>query len=1568
LTDAIIAGKLPRRGHHAGWQAADAPGMVEALEPRLLLSVAAASPDFRIHDLAGSTTPAQSAGPVGMTPSQLRHAYAMDEVSFGSVAGNGAGQTIAIVDAYDDPDIVGDFNTFCQTFFAGQTQPTLTVVGQTGTSSLPGTDPAGPGNSWAVEISLDVEWAHVMAPMANILLVEANSDNDSDLYTAVSTAEKTSGVSVVSMSWGGGEVSGESSNDSYFTTSGVTFVASAGDTGGEVEYPAVSPNVLAVGGTTLNVDSSGNYLSESGWSDGGGGVSAYESQPSYQKGVVTQSSTKRAVPDVAADADPNTGAAIIDSWDFGTSTPWIQVGGTSLAAPLWAGLIAVVDQGRALSGLSTLDGPSQTLPRLYALPATDFHDITTGNNGYAAGVGYDLVTGRGTPIANLLVPDLAALKPVVVSSTPTGVSTSQVSSVTFTFSESMDTTSFSVAADVDSFVGPGGASVLSSITGFSWTNSTTLRVNFSATTAQGLYQMTIGPQILSAADDAPMSQSYTAAFRYDAIIIAPASSTPANNSVIAAPPASLTLQFNEAYSPSSIGTGNLSLSQGTVTGFQLVNAQTVQYNLSGVNNEGTFTVNIAAGAIQEVYGNPGVAYTGTFTIDLATQAFPTPLSAVNPAGGLIYQGSVSDTIVSSTDTDNYVISLAAGQTLTALVKPGTGLQPSVAITGPGGTVLGTAGGAAAGQNALLETVPVATAGTYTIAVAGAAGTTGAYTLTATLNAALETQANGGAGDNTQATAQDIDGSFAGLGGTASRGAVLGTSTGSAGALPTEVEPNNTIATANDASRNFVSYTGNVYQLGLTGTLISNSDTDWFNIGTLQVGETITISESGSYTSRGTLSDPYVYLYRAGSSQYVTRDDDSGDGTDALIYQFTVTTADTYYIEASSYRHRSSGTYTLGVLLQSVTTPPLTGGTVTGEGPGPNNTIGTATNASTSWRAIGYQSQTTASISSSSDVDYYKFQLTAGDLMTIQTHSTSTVATATWLYNSSGSVVALDDGNSTLNPDSWIFGYIVPTTGVYYLEAPGSAYLSSGQTDTGTYTEYVFLSTTTPPPAPSSGSEWYSVTFSANNVVTLGLANLSTGTININLVNSSGMILADSSGTATNLAQIISNFQVPASGTYYVQITGPTVTPYSLVITRNAAFVTEPNNSLAQAQDISAAGAVLGCLTASDGSDFYGIQLTAGQVWNFQTATPGAAPGQFANTLDPQIELYNPSGTLIASNENGAPGGTNASITYIAATTGEYKVEVLPAGATMGEYVLTAALQPVTLPAAATGLGATVISSTQVNLAWTDHAVNATGYYVQESPDNATWSTIATLGPTATNYDVTGLTPGTYYYFRVLAYNTAGNSPTPGLEQLAPIPGDINCDGLVDVADYDIWAANVGATNATWTQGDLNGDGLVDVADYDIWAANVGATASSSVSLATLATASPTTAPATAPSAAPATAIAATTVPTPVAVSSLSIDSIAPAIAPDLCPAARATQQAPPARAAGPIVAGILSERGYEFDVLARTAPLRHLHRAARTASVAIAGDLDPLDRYWLSLQSAIHNPQSVDPHATFRLS
>jgi streptogramin lyase len=354
-----------------------------------------------------------------LTPAQVRHAYGVDALPRAS--NDGTGETIAIVDAYDDPTIFQDLNTFDQTFSVTPGQTLFQQYGsstQVLTKATPGGTPAADAG-WAQEISLDVQWAHAIAPGAHILLVEAKTNSLADLLVAVDYATNH-GAAVVSMSFGAGEFSQETALDGYFAHAGVTYVASAGDTGSVTEWPAVSPNVVGVGGTSLTVDGTGTYGGETGWSGSGGGFSSYEPRPGYQANV-PQSGSARTSPDVAYDADPNTGVAIYDS--YGSAGGWDQVAGTSAGAPQWAALVAIADQGRAtpLSSVGTLNALYALLSNTNTINATYLHDITSGSSGtYAAGPGYDLVTGLGTPRADTLIPYLRGAAPGGVRPNITG--------------------------------------------------------------------------------------------------------------------------------------------------------------------------------------------------------------------------------------------------------------------------------------------------------------------------------------------------------------------------------------------------------------------------------------------------------------------------------------------------------------------------------------------------------------------------------------------------------------------------------------------------------------------------------------------------------------------------------------------------------------------------------------------------------------------------------------------------------------------------------------------------------------------------------------------------------------------------------------------------------------------------------------------------------------------------------------------------------------------------------------------------------------------------------------------
>ena len=306
---------------------------------------------------------------------------------FDLVSGTASGQSIAIVEAYGSSTIQSDLNKFCTTFALPTT--TISIYYPQG---VPTHD-----DTWALETSLDVEWAHGIATGAKIMLVVAKSPVSTDLLAAVDYAVSL-GPKQIAMSWGTPEFNGQSYYDYHFNKTGVTFLASAGDAGAAVMWPAASSYVVGVGGTHVVLDVNGNITSETAWSSGGGGVSAYNAKPTFQNGW--QSATKRTTPDVAYDGDPNTGVAVYITNYYG-QTGWLSCGGTSAGPPQWAALFALVNSGR----VSSVNGANTALYNAgNSNYAGNYRDITSGSNGkYSATVKYDYITGLGTPRSSSLV-------------------------------------------------------------------------------------------------------------------------------------------------------------------------------------------------------------------------------------------------------------------------------------------------------------------------------------------------------------------------------------------------------------------------------------------------------------------------------------------------------------------------------------------------------------------------------------------------------------------------------------------------------------------------------------------------------------------------------------------------------------------------------------------------------------------------------------------------------------------------------------------------------------------------------------------------------------------------------------------------------------------------------------------------------------------------------------------------------------------------------------------------------------------------------------------------------------
>ena len=421
------------------------------LEGMASLSTALLSTDVisqYTQELASTNVPAvrrQAATPAATTtnvvlytPAQIRAAYQLPvanatiPVSSSDRAALGAGQTIYLVDAYDNPNALIDLNTFSKAFglplctnvtvAASATLPlapasttagcTFSVVYAGATSGRVATPPAY-NASWATEIALDVQSAHAIAPLARIVLIEAPSSFVSALGNGVMIANAM-GPGVVSMSFASPERPWVTSLESLFTGKGMQYTAATGDSGAQVNWPAVSQHVLATGGTTLKL--SGANRSETAWAKSGGGTSAYITVPTYQA-ALSPAVAMRRVPDVAFDSDPYTGQYLALTAP-GKTVSYFSAGGTSIASPQWAGLLAITAAQRALSGLPTLTSVQSAL-YLNLLPSANayslaFFDVLTGTNGTclscAAAKGYDATTGMGTPNSTYLVGQLASIE------------------------------------------------------------------------------------------------------------------------------------------------------------------------------------------------------------------------------------------------------------------------------------------------------------------------------------------------------------------------------------------------------------------------------------------------------------------------------------------------------------------------------------------------------------------------------------------------------------------------------------------------------------------------------------------------------------------------------------------------------------------------------------------------------------------------------------------------------------------------------------------------------------------------------------------------------------------------------------------------------------------------------------------------------------------------------------------------------------------------------------------------------------------------------------------------------
>ncbi len=686
-----------------------------------------------LASLGDTATPMATSSAVSTySPAQIRAAYGLVALPTPGViltaaqtAQLGAGQTIYIVDAQHNPNVAAELAAFNQKF--GLPTCTTQAIATTATLPLPvapvsgcqlsivystaagGMTSAAPAynSGWATEISLDVQWAHATAPLARIVLIEAADASVNNLVGGVKLANAM-GPGAVSMSFGSPEGSWTASVDSAFATSNMTYLAATGDSGAAVSWPAVSTKVLAVGGTSLTYSGTGTR-SETVWSNTGGGTSLYTPMPSYQTTAVPGMGTYsgRAVADVAFNADPATGQYVAVMAPGSTAVSWISAGGTSLATPQWAGLIAIANAARALSAKAAMGAPHAVLyGQIATVPGTyasTFADITKGMNGTCAvcssKVGYDTPSGLGTPNVSSLVSTLSGL--VVATPAPVVSSASiggQVgTALTFTASVTATNAVTYALTGAPSGMSISTAGIVSWATPVAGTYSVTVTAKDSKTglSGQGIYTVTIAAPAPPVVASASISGQVGTALSFTATV---PSTNPLSYALTGAP-AGMT-----------IGTTGVVTWATPVAGTYAVTV-TAKDSKTGMIGKGVYTVAIAAQlppvvTAATINGKPAVALSFTVAVVAANPVTYTlsgaPSGMIIASNGVVswvnpVLGSYSVTVVAKDSKSGlsgqglFTVKIAAaGPVITAPATAGVVgkvLSGSIGITDPGVTAL-----------------------------------------------------------------------------------------------------------------------------------------------------------------------------------------------------------------------------------------------------------------------------------------------------------------------------------------------------------------------------------------------------------------------------------------------------------------------------------------------------------------------------------------------------------------------------------------------------------------------------------------------------------------------------------------------------------------------------------------------------------------------------------------------------------------------------------------------------------------------------------------------------------------
>lgn len=686
-----------------------------------------------VNFLGAAVTPMAAGSAVSTySPAQIRAAYGLPalpaagtNLTATQAAQLGAGQTIYIVNAKHNPNVAAELAAFNQKFglptCTTQTIATtatlplqaapvsgcqLSIVYNTAAGTMTSVAP-GYDSGWATEISLDVQWAHATAPLARIVLIEAADASINSLLGGVKLANAM-GPGAVSMSFGTLEGSWTSSVDAAFGASNMTYLAATGDSGAAVSWPAVSTKVVAVGGTSLSYSGTGPRT-ETAWSGTGGGTSLYTLKPTYQTNAVPGMGgySGRSVADVSFNADPSTGQYVAIMTPGSTAVNWISAGGTSLATPQWAGLIAIANATRALSAKAALGSPHAVLyGQIATVPGTyasAFSDITKGMNGACticvSSAGYDIPSGLGTPNVTGLV---SALSGVVAAPAAPVVSAASIqgkvgTALTFTASVTAPNAVTYALTGAPAGMTISTAGVVSWAVPVAGTYSVTITAKDTKTSlsGKGVYTVTIAAPLPPVVGTATISGTVGTALSFSA---AATSANPVSYTLSGAP-AGMTISTAGVVTWAAPAIGSYAV---TVT------AKDSKTNLSG---KGIYTVVIAAQlppvvAATTVSGKPALALSFKVSVTAANPVTYTLTGApigmsIASTGVVSWANPVLGTYnVTVTAKDNktglsgqgvYTIKIAsAGPVITATGTKGVAgvpLSGSIGIAAPGATSL-----------------------------------------------------------------------------------------------------------------------------------------------------------------------------------------------------------------------------------------------------------------------------------------------------------------------------------------------------------------------------------------------------------------------------------------------------------------------------------------------------------------------------------------------------------------------------------------------------------------------------------------------------------------------------------------------------------------------------------------------------------------------------------------------------------------------------------------------------------------------------------------------------------------